>query len=557
MTGPGGLPRRVELVVVGGGVNGCAVARDAALRGISTLLLERRDFGSATSAWCSRLVHGGLKYLETGELRLVHESLQERERLLATAAHLVRPYRMAVPFYRANRRGPALIGVGMSLYDALSVGKSLPRHRLLGPRAARREFRGLDHVGLLGAAVYYDAQVEWPERLCVELALDAKLLGATVLNHAECDTIRPCQEGTLEVGYHHLGRQETVRADRVVNVTGAWTDSVLGRVDGLGQRKIVRASKGSHLVVGPFPGAPEVGVFFEGPRDGRPMLVLPWAGRYLLGSTDLYADGDPDDVGVDQEEVDYILDAVNRLIPSAQLGSADVQGAYVGLRPLPSTEGASPGTVTRDFRFVDHDGAYQGLVSVVGGKLTTHRALAQKLVDHVFSGRGRHAGRATMDRPLPGARGASREELQGHSSALVGEVSRTGGFSDRVAVRLVGLYGTGALTIAGSAAEDRTGTVVDQPTGVTAAELAHAVEAEGARSVADVLLRRTMWAWQSPRPTEEAVARFADFLCGRFGWQREDHLLDALHALRGLGLLCGPPLPQPDRASGEHAVAVS
>lgn len=532
----------VELVIVGGGVNGCAIARDAALRGISTLLLERTDFGCGTSAWCSRLVHGGLKYLETHDFNLVRESLRERECLLRTAPHLVRPYRMAVPFYRRGRRRAALLEAGMALYDLLSFDKSLPLHRVLGPRAVRRELPGLRYSGLQGAALYYDAQVTWPERLCVELAMDAKALGATVLNQAECTGITRSTDGFLEVRYLCRGVANVVNAKKVVNVAGAWVDAVLSTTE-LGQSRLpvdplMRPSKGSHLVVPSFDGAPGIGVFFEGPTDGRPMLVLPWAGRYLIGSTDLFVDVPPDEVTVGEDEIAYILHAANTMFPGAHLGPESVDGAYVGLRPLPNTADGSPGAVSRDFEFIEHDGAMTGVISVVGGKLTTHRALAQKLLDSLFRGRHPACPCTTGHVPLPGSRGAPTAELWRNSNTLVSEVASRSGLPSSVAERLIDQYGAESRQITKLAASDKELAItLDPSTGLTAAEVAHAVENEDARTASDVVLRRTMWAWQSHRADRPVVlSRLVDFLSRRYSWDRESQLLEVKASMARLHL---------------------
>lgn len=530
----------MELVVVGGGVNGCAIARDAALRGISTLLLERTDFGCGTSAWCSRLVHGGLKYLETHEFNLVRESLRERERLLTTAPHLVRPYRMAVPFYRGNRRSAALIEAGMVLYDLLSFDKSLPSHRLLGPATARRKLPGLRSTGLLGAALYYDAQVAWPERLCVELAMDAKVFGAKVLNHAEIIGIERSDNGVLQVRYLHRGVKQVVNTHKVVNAAGAWVDKILSSATDSKRscRPMVRPSKGSHLVVPPFDGAPAMGIFLEGPSDGRPMLVLPWAGRYLIGSTDLFVDVPPDEVTVGDDEIAYILDAVNAVFPLARLRPESVEGAYVGLRPLPNSADDSPGAVTRDFDFVEHGGALEGVVSVIGGKLTTHRALAKKLLDGLFRTRRPSLACTTNQVPLLGARGASRAELWRDSDNLVRDVAGRSRLPWSVAERLVDQYGTASQRIADLAASDVTlGHILDPSTGLVGAEVAHAVEDEDADTTEDVILRRTMWAWRA-RQADRSVAltSIVDFLSNRYSWDREAEMLAVRASIARLGL---------------------
>ncbi len=324
---PGDIERQeFDLVVVGAGINGAAIARDAVIRGLRTLLLDKGDVASGTTSWSSRLIHGGLRYLEHGEVRLVRESLRERERLLRNAPHLVEPMRMVIPMYEGNRRRPAVIRAGMLAYDLLSLDKSLPRHQVWSASKARRQIPGLNPCDLRGAALYYDAQATFAERLAVENVVSAAEHGATVATYARVD--RLVQDGDrvrgLIVADVLGGGDFYISTQVVVNVAGPWVDQVLAGT-GDAMPRLIGGTKGSHLVVDPFPGAPPTALHYEAREDHRAVLVIPWNGRYLIGSTDIRYEGDLDDVWTDEAEVDYLLHETNQIIPGADLTRANVR----------------------------------------------------------------------------------------------------------------------------------------------------------------------------------------------------------------------------------------
>jgi len=291
------LSQKWDVIVVGGGINGSAIARDAALRGLKVLVLEKEDISSGTSAWSTRLIHGCLRYLEYFEFYLVRESLAERERLLRNAPHLVKPLGMAFPFYKQNRRPAWMIRMGMILYDVLSYDKSLDHHHILSPQQVFEQVGALNPEGLSGAAMYYDCQVAHAERLSVENILSAQEQGATFLNYARVNRFIMDGNRVCGVEFQDLLDQKTysVSAELVVNVGGPWVDEVLKGV-GKPLKRLIGGTKGSHLVVPVFPGAPKMAVYFEARADGRPMFVIPWTGRILIGTTDLPYQGDLDHV---------------------------------------------------------------------------------------------------------------------------------------------------------------------------------------------------------------------------------------------------------------------
>jgi glycerol-3-phosphate dehydrogenase len=512
---PEGVGDACDVIVIGGGINGVAVARDVAMRGLSVLLLEKDDLSHAASAWNSRMIHGGIKYLETHEIRLVRESLREREWLLRAAPHLVKPYPFLMPFLRRNRRPPWLLRLGMLGYDVLSLDKSLPRHRILDARATRELAPGLRPDEVRGGALFYDAQAEYAERLGVETAVSAHAHGATIVCRREVTKIITAAGRVTGVEHEDriTGQTAVSRARVVVNATGAWVDRLLDGLPGH-DRPLAGPSKGTHLVVDPFPGSPKVALYYEAMRDGRAVLVLPWRDRCLIGSTDIRVDGDIDGVRADDEEFEYILAETNALIPEANLTRESIRFVYTGVRPLPYAAGGDVGTVTRDHIVHDHAPAVDGLYSIVGGKLTTFRALGEQAGDIVARKLGVGRRSSTRAEVLPGGRTA---DMAGFAERLM----ERSGVDPASAQRLVGIYGVRAEAILDRAkAEPRLATVIDERHGVTAAEVVHAIETEFARTLTDVLMRRTM-VGLDPDVDIGAVESIAEAMGDHEGWSRE------------------------------------
>ena len=477
-----------DLIVIGAGINGAGIARDAASRGLRVALVEKEDIGSGTSSWSGRLIHGGLRYLEQRDVRLVRESLRERERLFRLAPHLVKSVPLMMPFYERNKRPPWMIRAGMLAYDVLSWDKTSPRHKILSRQEALKRFPGMAREGLSGAAIFYDGQVVWSERLCVETTLAAHADGAFIRTHAAVDGLLLENGKARGVRYTDAltGTRHELRGKVVVNVAGPWVDSVLAGT-GKPSNRLIGGTKGSHLIVDPFPGAPPDVVYYESQRDGRLVLVIPWGRRYLIGTTDVRFDEDPGEARADEEEMSYLLTQTNQLIPGADLTSDDVLFTYSGVRPLPYVPDKSEGEVPRSHIIHDHGTEIQNLLSIVGGKLTTYRSLAEETVDRVFGLLGRKRTRcATRDLPLPGARvsdlGALREEL-----------AEASGLARPAVERLVEVYGSRAVDVwQTGASEPGLLEPFDESTGAIGAELIFAFRDEFARTLTDALVRRTM-----------------------------------------------------------------
>jgi glycerol-3-phosphate dehydrogenase len=491
-----------DVAIIGAGVNGAGIALDAALRGLRVIVLDQDDMCSGTSAISSRLIHGGLRYLEHAEFPLVFESLRERITLRRIAPHLVRPLRINIPVYASARRGPLLIRLGMILYDLLSVGKTVPGHDMLNREQAIAAEPGLQHDGLRAMARYYDAQVEFAERWVLEILLAARTAGADVRTHSRVERI-VIEDGVvtgLEYTDQVTGAAGSCDARVVVNAGGPWVDEVLATADGA-QAQFIGGTKGSHIVVGKFEGAPDDAYYVEAAADGRPFFIIPWNSLYLIGTTDIRYDGDLNRIRASEAEVDYLLDETNRVFPAAQLTRASIHYAYSGVRPLPRREKGPEGSITRKHIIRPNREIASGLFSIIGGKLTTYRNLAEQTVDRLAKPLGRKLpGCRTQDLRLPGAFG-----LDEAAAAL----EATGAVSADEAQRLLRVYGGRAL--------DVLALLNDESSSLVEAETVFAIRQEFARTLTDVVHRRMMIGLDADqgRPLYE---RIADAAARELGW---------------------------------------
>jgi len=454
------------------------------------LVVEQHDVSSGTTAASTRLIHGGLRYLEHGELGLVRESLREREALLDIAPHLVEPLRLYLPIYRGARRPRWQIRVGMALYDLLSLGKSLPNHEMLGRDELARRLPGLAADGLVGGASYFDAQVAFPERLVVENLLDAAAHGAAVTTYTQAVRIVVDDGRAAGVEWRRAdGTAGRTAARCVINAAGPWLDRVAASVSGApSPAKLVDGTKGSHLVVAPFPGAPTSGVYAEAARDGRPFFVLPWNGLYLIGTTDVRFGADPGEAAIDADELGYLASETERLFPGCGGIAERVLYTQAGVRALPHSPHAAPGAITRRHAIHAHRGAH-GVYSIVGGKLTTHRSLAAQVMGRLardgFMPADGEAERVRRAGRLPGAI-AGRER-----GALEAELA--GSFGERHAARLIRTYGRIAERLLRDAGlRPELAAPAAPGSALLRVELVYALESEWAASLIDLLQRRVM-----------------------------------------------------------------
>jgi glycerol-3-phosphate dehydrogenase len=469
-----------DLIVIGAGINGAAIAREAALSGLRVLILERGDVAGGTSSASSRLIHGGLRYLEHFELGLVRESLGERERLLRCAPHLVAPLELCIPIYARARRGRRQIQVGLTLYDWLSFDRSLPGHRMLDRAALLESLPGLSSVNLVAGASYFDAQVRYPERLVLENVWDALRHGALLKTYTRATGLGIADGRVQRVEWSATdGTRGAAAARVVVNAAGPWVDEV---VSGVRHRRLIGGTKGSHLIVPRFATAPTMGVYVEAGSDGRPFFILPWNELLLIGTTDERFDGDAAAATIDDRERAYLAGETERVFPGAAGLAARVLYTQTGVRPLPHHPRGSAGAITRRHLIRAHT-RVDGLYSIVGGKLTTHRALAEDVLRKLRKFWPNLPPSPTRERRLPGALDtADRDTLLADIGAQLGA---------RQAARLWNVYGAAAAMVA-ARARDETECAVTLAGDLLGADLEHAVTVERAVTLEDILQRRCM-----------------------------------------------------------------
>jgi glycerol-3-phosphate dehydrogenase len=505
----------LDVLVVGGGVVGAGCALDAATRGLRVGLVEARDWASGTSSRSSKLVHGGLRYLEMLDFGLVHEALRERGLLLQRlAAHLVRPVSFLYPLEHRVWERP-YVGAGIALYDAMAgvVGGSggLPRHKHLTRRGARKIAPALREDALVGAIRYYDAQVD-DARHTMEIARTAAAYGALVANRAKVVSFEKAGERVVGavVEDTESGEQRRVRARQVINATGVWTDDTQTMVGSRGQMR-VRASKGVHLVVPKDRIASSTGLILR--TASSVLFVIPWGRHWIVGTTDTDWDLDKAHPAATAADIGYILDQVNRVLVTP-LTHEDVEGVYAGLRPLLSGESDSTSKLSREHT-VAHPAP--GLVVVAGGKYTTYRVMAEDAVDEAVRALDRTVGPSVTENvPLLGAVGwpapwNQRAQFAASSGLHVARIEH-----------LLGRYGALVEEVLALVETDRS--LAEPLPGADdylRAEVVYSTRAEGARHLDDVLTRRTRISIESWDRGLAAAPVVAELMGDVLGWSAE------------------------------------
>ena len=486
--------------------------------------MEQDDFASGTSSRSSRLIHGGVRYLEHGQLQLVFESSRERRTLLRIAPHLVRPLTFTWPVYLGARVPRWQLAAALTLYDALALFRNVARHRRLSEAATLASEPRLRADSLLGGARYYDAATD-DARLTLATALSAREGGAALLTHARVERLLRAGDRVAGAIVHdRLGDAEVeVRAQVVVNATGPWSDSV-DRMSGAAPGMGMRGSKGVHVAVPRERIGNSDALTLIAPQDGRVMFVLPAGDFAIIGTTDTFEDVDPREVRATTGDVEYLLAAANHFFPAAQLGASDVVSAWAGLRPLAAVatdhanagNAADAGAASREHAIVE---TVPGLVTVTGGKLTTYRAMAAEVVDVVQDALGRRRSAATTAaEALPG----------GHGSDVTRDIAAATGVTRdaAVATRLVHAHGTRWRTVWALVAEDASlGARVDASRPYLLAELRYAVLHEMACTLGDLLIRRVPMAFELRDQGRAAARIVAPRVAEWLGW--DDRMLAA------------------------------
>lgn len=487
-----------DAVIIGGGINGCAIAEEASARGLRVALFEATDFGFGTTWRSTKLIHGGLRYLEHGDVRLVRESLRERAWLLKTRPYLVTPQRFLLPMLPWSRRPSWQVELGLAAYDLLALYRGVPSHRRLGERRLA-ELAPFLPASAEGGFSFYDGRVRSPERLALELALEARSRGALIANHTPVTRVNAGRGRVTGVEVEHAGATFAVPARAVVNAAGPWVD-VVNEHGGLPATELLGLTRGSHIVVELDSPPGRDAVFSTAKSDGRVFFSVPQGDLLLIGTTDERYEGDPGAIRPTAADVDYLLSEARELLPGLGITRERIRYAYAGLRPLQRIKGGPEAAISRRHSVVHHarHGGPEGVYSVVGGKLSTFRPLAREVA-------------AVLRAP---ARRASNEDQVAPDWALA---LRESGLSMRQKQHLR-VYGRAIRDVIALGAEP-----ICEHAGAIAGEVRHVARLEQVKTLADIMLRRTGISWASCRGRccHEAVAKIAAEELGWKGGERK------------------------------------
>ena len=546
----------VSVLIVGGGINGAGLLRELALQGVDVLLVDKTDFCSGSSAASSRMVHGGLRYLEFGEFRLVKESLKDRNLLLDNARHYVHPLKTTIPIFRRfsgifgairkflhlgagvrpAHRGRLIVKMGLTFYDIFTrKNRMTPKHEFTSRRKSLAE-RPMLPKDIVCTATYYDAWVSYPERLGLELILDASALcpEARALNYVSLQG----SEGDTAVLRDELSGDELrIKPKVLVNATGAWIDFTNRAIDL--DTKLIGGTKGAHLVIDNdqlYEALAGGMIYYETP-EGRVAIAMPWLGKSLIGSTDIRVDN-PDDVRCTDEEVEYMLESIRQVFPDLQVDRSQIVSRFTGVRPLRYSDAGATVQVSRDhFCAVNEPDEHIGfpVYSMTGGKWTTFRAFAEQVTDTLLDRLGSERRLESDDMEIGGGRGFPEDD-RARERWVSGLVQRTGLAADRIDT-LLQRYGTRAEQVAGFITESEDEPLKHHRT-YTRREIEFIIRHERIVHIDDLVLRRTAIAllgeltrdlltelteiaaaanqWSAERADNE-TARAAAILIDRFG----------------------------------------
>lgn len=492
-----GTSSHYDLAIVGGGINGCALAREAARAGLRVALLEALDFGAGVTSRSTRLIHGGLRYLESFRFSLVRESLRDRATLLREFPGMVRPQPFLLPVYRSDSRARWYVACGLALYRLLSAGGTLPAPRRIDARELLALLPELDPDGLVGGFEYFDCQAVFPERLALEMAMQAESAGADIRNHARVTGLLLRDSRVEGVRFEGLSGSGELRSRVVVNAAGAWVDQLLKLVKRDGSESLLSLVNGAHIVVRDLPGAPRHAVYREARSDGRPFFIIPWRGLRLIGTTETLSCGDPSVTLPEESEIRYLLREANALFPAAGLDRGSVLYAYCGSRPILKAPQDDLNRASRGHAIMDHEktDGIAGLLTMAGGKLTTAPSFAK-------------AVRRRIARML-GVNTAAVAPAQSHSV-------------NGAPPEFAALYGPRwSEVLAAIAADPDMMRPLADGCSTKRGQVLYAIEHERARTLADVMLRRTGAAYDPSYERSWAEAA-ADVAAGRLGWDRAE-----------------------------------
>ncbi len=498
-----------DLIIIGGGITGAGVARDASLRGLTCLLLEKGDFASGVTSKSTRLIHGGLRYLANFEIDLVAESLRERAILRRQAPYLIHPMPILIPIYQGDPHGRAVISLGIHLYDLLSRDSDVP-HYFTSNREKTLGFEPrLKQEGLAGSALFYDHQILMPERLVIENVVSARNAGAQLLNYIRAEKIESTDNGVIVTARDALsGTIHHYRSKVLINAAGPWIDAVRQAGD-INRRKIIHPTKGIHIVM---PKLTDQALFVTS-RDGRMFFIIPLGAYSLIGTTDTKYEGDLDDVHADEQDVDYLITESKRVLPRLNIKREAILYTYAGIRPL-AFSGASESKISRKHRIVK-EGRSGKIITIAGGKLTTYRNMAKDVVDAACNALGSKAQCVTDRLPLAGS---LPMDYDSYIQGAVPELSSRHRASPELVRHLIGFYGSRTGQVLDlMKTDDSLAEAISQESHDIYAQVIYSVREEGARTLSDVILRRMHIGMTASRGAAQAE-KIAEIAGRELGW---------------------------------------
>lgn len=528
----------IDVLVIGGGINGAGVFRDLALNGVKVLLIDRGDFCSGASATSSHMAHGGIRYLENGEFRLVEEAVAERNRMIVNAPHLVQPLPTVIPVFkvwsgllnaplkflnlldRPSERGALVIKIGLIFYDSFTrKQKTVPRHKFYGKNEALTLFPYLNEQ-IKYAALYYDGQLLSPERMTVEIILDGEDEGihAKALNYAEFINVK---NGNVTIYDDESDETIIIKPKIIVNAAGPWIDDVNLRA-GFNE-KYIGGTKGSHLVVQNSKLREAVGkceYFFEN-KDGRIVLLLPFYDKVIIGTSDLPIDN-PDDARCTVDEEDYFIELVNRVFPTIKIEKEQIVFRFSGVRPLEYVKAKTTGQITRDHSIKENATSGLPVLSLVGGKWTSYRAFSEQVSDRVMKMLNIDRKKSTCELPIRGGRGFTVVESE--KKEFIERLSKKYLLSENYCNELFTRYGTCSELIA-EQIEKSNGKPLKTVSNWNSGEVRYLLMTEQPVHLEDVFLRRSTLAWLG-MITSDVIEEFAGIMASTHNWNREKKKLE-------------------------------
>ncbi len=506
----------IDLLVIGAGITGAGIARDAAMRGIRTAIIDKGDFGTGTSSHSSRLVHGGLRYLEHRQFHLVFEASRERHVLLKIAPHLVWPRSFLFPIHEGARVSRLKLAAGLWLYDLLAMFRNVHRHKVLSRKAIKRAEPRLRERGLKGGARYYDAQCD-DSRLTLATVRSAHRHGALAANYVQAEQLDIADgkvRGALVTDLV-TGEEHRLRAPTVVNATGPWSDQIRSQE---GSKPALRPTKGVHIAVPRHRIGNEEALTITSPIDGRVMFIVPWGELSYIGTTDTDCLHVPEETFADGDDVVYLLRSANAMFPDARLTPSDVVATWSGLRPLLAPDDfRDPSSVSREHRILESP---SGLISIVGGELTTFRVMAAETVNlvserlHEVDGRSIANAPPTDEEPLPGG--------ESHDLEVIAQEAEREGIAHATAEHMVRSYGAETAAVVRLA---QTNPALAEPIvphhPALLAELVYAMRREMAITLGDLLIRRTHLFYETTDHAVDQLSKVVDLAASEMGWDED------------------------------------